>query len=160
MLLRELRALDREIAAYPDDRSVWQTPAGVSNSAGTLALHLAGNLRHFIGAALGETGYVRNRDAEFSTKDLSREELRAEIQATIADLDHALARIGVAQLEAPYPLLLQGRRVRTTDFLVHLSAHLGYHLGQIDYHRRLLTPNSQAADAVSIRELPEYEERR
>ena len=157
MLLRELHALDREIAAYPDDRSMWQTPAGISNSAGTLTLHLSGNLRHFIGAALGETGYVRNRDAEFSKKDLSREELRAEVQTTIADLDRALGRIDVTQLEAPYPLLLQGRRVSAADFLVHLCAHLGYHLGQIDYHRRLLTPNPQTVDAVSIRELPEYE---
>jgi uncharacterized damage-inducible protein DinB len=157
MLLRELRALDREIAAYPDDESVWQTPPGISNSAGTLVLHLAGNLRHFIGAALGESGYVRNRDAEFSTRDLSRDELRAEVQATIADVDRALDRIGTAQLEVPYPLLIRERRVRTADWLVHLSVHLGYHLGQIDYHRRLLTPNPQAADVVSIRELPEYE---
>jgi uncharacterized damage-inducible protein DinB len=157
MLLRELRALDREIAAYPDDQSLWQTPSGISNSAGTLVLHLAGNLRHFIGATLGETGYVRNRAAEFFTKNLSREELRAEVRATSADLDRALDSITAAQLEAPYPLLIQDRRVRTADWLVHLSVHLGYHLGQIDYHRRLLTPNLQTVDVVSIRELPEYE---
>jgi uncharacterized damage-inducible protein DinB len=156
MLLRELRALDREIAAYPDDESLWQTPPGISNSAGTLVLHLAGNLRHFIGAALGESGYVRNRDAEFSTKGLSRETLRAEVKATSADIEHALDRITAAQLEAPYPLLIRERRVRTADWLVHLSVHLGYHLGQIDYHRRLLTPNAEAVDAVSIHELPEY----
>ena len=159
MLLRELRALDREIAAYPDDESVWQTPPGISNSAGTLVLHLAGNLRHFIGGALGESGYVRNREAEFSTKGISREKLRAEVQATIADLERALDHVSEEQLTAQYPLLLMDRRVRTTDFLVHLAVHLGYHLGQIDYHRRLLTQNSQAADAMSIRELPEYEER-
>ena len=157
VLLRELRALDREIAAYPDDQSVWKTPPGISNSAGTLVLHLAGNLRHFIGAALGESGYVRNRDAEFSTQGLSREELRAHVSATITDLELALDRITAAQLEAPYPLLIQDRRVRAADFLVHLSVHLGYHLGQIDYHRRLLTPNPEAADAVSVRELSEYE---
>lgn len=157
-LLRDLRALDREIAAYPDDRSVWLTPPGISNSAGTLVIHLAGNLRHFIGATLGESGYVRNRAAEFSTKDLSRDELRAEVQATIADLDRAFERIGAAQLEAPYPLLIAERRVRTADWLVHLSVHLGYHLGQIDYHRRLLTPDPQTVDVVSIRELAEFEE--
>lgn len=155
MLLRELRALDREIAAYPDDESLWQTPAGISNSAGTLVLHLAGNLRHFIGATLGESGYVRNREAEFSTKGLSREELRAQVKTTITDLELALDRITAVQLEAPYPLLIQDRRVRTADWLVHLSVHLGYHLGQIDYHRRLLTHNPEAADAISIGELPE-----
>jgi len=156
MILRELRTLDREIAAYPDDRSLWQTPAGITNSAGTLVLHLAGNLRHFIGAVLGKSEYKRNRDAEFSTKDLSREQLRAEVQATISDIERAFDKITVAQLESPYPILIQERRVRTVDWLVHLSAHIGYHLGQIDYHRRLLTPNSQAAEAVSVREVPEY----
>jgi uncharacterized damage-inducible protein DinB len=157
MILRELRTLDREIAAYPDDRSLWQTPAGITNSAGTLVLHLAGNLRHFIGTALGKSDYKRNRDAEFSTKDLSREQLRAEVQATISDLEKAFDKITAAQLESPFPLLIQERRVRTVDWLVHLSSHIGYHLGQIDYHRRLLTPNPPAADAVSVREIPEYD---
>jgi len=157
MLLRELRALDREIAAYPDDRSLWLTPSGISNSAGTLVLHLAGNLRHFIGATLGESGYVRNREVEFSIKGLSRDELRAHVSATIADLERALDRITASQLEAPYPLLIQERRVRTADWLVHLSVHLGYHLGQIDYHRRLITTNPEAANVVSVHELPEYE---
>lgn len=158
-LLRELRALDREIAAYPDDESAWQTPPGISNSAGTLVLHLAGNLRHFIGAVLGESGYMRNREAEFSTKGLSREKLRAEVQATIADLDRVMDRMGEAQLLAPYPLQIAERQVRAVDFIVHLAVHLGYHLGQINYHRRLLTPNPRPADAMSIRELPGYEER-
>lgn len=155
MILRELRALDREIAAYPDDRSPWQTTGGVTNSAGTLTLHIAGNLRHFIGSTLGQSGYKRNRDAEFSTRDLSRDELRAAVQATIAELESAFDKITVEQLETPYPLLIQERRVRTVDWLVHLSAHIGYHLGQIDYHRRLLTPNAKALDAVSVREIPE-----
>ena len=70
MILRELRALDREIAAYPDDDSIWLTPPGISNSTGTLVLHLTGNLRHFIGTVFGKTGYVRNREAEFATKNL------------------------------------------------------------------------------------------
>jgi len=154
MLLRELGAVDREIAAYPDDESVWQTPPGISNSAGTLALHIAGNLRHFIGAVLGKSGYIRNRDAEFSTRGLSRDELRAELHAAIADLDRAMDRIGAEELLASYPLLVAERRVRTADFLAHLAVHLGFHLGQLDYHRRLLTSSREAANAVAIRELP------
>ena len=155
MILRELRALDREIAAYPDDDSVWSTPPGITNSAGTLVLHLTGNLRHFIGTVFGKTGYVRNREAEFSTKNLSRETLRAEVQATIAELDPILDRLGEDQLVGPF--MFGERQVRTADSLVHLAVHLGYHLGQIDYHRRLLTPSSGAADAMSIRELPKFE---
>jgi len=155
MILRELRALDREIAAYPDDDSIWLTPPGISNSTGTLVLHLTGNLRHFIGTVFGKTGYVRNREAEFSTKNLSREKLRSEVQATIAELDLILDRLGEDQLVGPF--MFGERQVRTADSLVHLAVHLGYHLGQIDYHRRLLTSSSGAADAMSVRELPKFE---
>lgn len=156
MLLRELRALDRQIAAYPDDWSIWQTAPGISNSTGTLVLHLAGNLRHFFGAVLGDSGYVRNRDAEFSTRGLSRAQLQSEVQATIGDVEQALDRIEPAQLEAAYPLPIGDRQVRTAEFLTHLAVHLGYHLGQVDYHRRLLTPHGQSLDTLSIRELPEH----
>jgi len=155
MILRELRALDREIAAYPDDDSIWLTPPGISNSTGTLVLHLTGNLRHFIGTVFGKTGYVRNREAEFSTKNLSREKLRSEVQATIGELDLILDRLGEDQLVGPF--MFGERQVRTADSLVHLAVHLGYHLGQIDYHRRLLTSSSGAADAMSVRELPKFE---
>ena len=90
VMLRELRALEREIAAYPDDATVWQTPSGISNSAGNLALHMAGNLRHFIGHALAGTNYVRDRNAEFSAKGMTRDELRAVIEESMR-----LARCGM-----------------------------------------------------------------
>src|SRR5688572_11496518 len=86
-LVRELHALDREIAAYPDDWSIWQTAPGISNSTGTLALHMTGNLRHFVGAVLGGSGYVRNRDAEFSTRGLSRAELQSAVQLAITEIE-------------------------------------------------------------------------
>jgi uncharacterized damage-inducible protein DinB len=156
LLLRELRALDREIAAYPDDDSVWLTAPGIGNSAGALSQHLCGNLRHFIGATLGSSGYKRDRDAEFSTRDRSRADLRRDVQSTIAELDAALDKVTPEILEAVYPLPLPDKYRRTGDFLMHLAVHLSYHLGQIDYHRRLLTTSSQSADTVSIRELPEF----
>src|SRR4026207_1341074 len=107
VVLRELRALDREIAAYPDDDSLWTTPAGAPNSAGNLALHLAGNLRHFIGAALGETGYTRDRDSEFSSKGLSRDELRTIVSDAIRELGNAFDRITDEQVNAEYPIPIQ-----------------------------------------------------
>jgi uncharacterized damage-inducible protein DinB len=157
MLLRDLRALDREIAAYPDDASLWITAPGISNSGGALAQHLCGNLRHFIGSTLGGTGYVRGRDAEFSTQDRSRDELRGEVQRTIDDVESALDGLTADALATRYPLPLQNRRVRTGDFLTHLAVHLTYHLGQIDYHRRILTSSKASADTVSIHDIPEYE---
>ena len=153
MVLRELRALDREIAAYPDDESLWTAPAGAPNSAGNLALHLAGNLRHFIGATLAGTGYKRDREAEFATRGLSRAELRELIAATIAELSTAFDKITDEQLDSVFPLPIQERRLRTSDFLTHLAVHLSYHLGQIDYHRRLTTKNGVSLDTVSPKEL-------
>ena len=153
VILRELRALDREIAAYPDDESVWQTAPGISNSAGNLALHLAGNLRHFIGFVFGGTTYVRDRDAEFATRDLSRDELRSIVAAAIEELDDAFAKITDEQLAQEYPLAIFDHRFKASDYLMHLAVHLAYHLGQIDYHRRLLTESAETVNTVNPREL-------
>ena len=157
MIMRELWALDREIASYPDDESPWKTVEGIANSAGNLTLHLAGNLRHFIGAAMAETGYKRDRPAEFETKGLSREDLRVEIRNAIADMELAFEKLSDAQLKSEFPLPIADRKVRAADFLLHLAVHLGYHLGQIDYHRRILTGSTETVDTMSIRQLDELE---
>jgi uncharacterized damage-inducible protein DinB len=156
MMLRELRALEREIAAYPDDSSLWEVRDGIPNSAGNLALHLAGNLRHFIGAVLGGTGYQRDRDLEFSAKGLSRSELTSIVQAAIDELSTAFDRIDDDQLDSEYPIAVQDQKLSTLQFLTHLAVHLSYHLGQIDYHRRLLTNSSQSVGTVSPRELTPF----
>lgn len=157
MLVRDLRSLEREIDAYPDDESLWLTPPGISNPAGNLALHLAGNLRHFVGATLGDTGYVRNRDAEFGDRGQSREKLRAEIRAAVAEVDKTLADLDDAKMESVFPLPVgqSQKRVLTGDFLVHLAVHFTYHLGQLDYHRRLLTSGASAVETLSVNDLPE-----
>ena len=154
MMLRDVRTLDREVAAYPDDGSLWLTPNGISNSAGNLALHMVGNLRHFIGAVLANNGYVRDRDAEFSQKNLSRAEIRQEIAAALDELESAFSEITPTQLDSPYPLLIRDRRISTADFLIHLAVHLGYHLGQVNYHRRLLTSKPESVDGMSVLDLP------
>jgi len=155
LLTRELRAVRRELEAYPDDASVWHSAPGIPNTGGTLALHVAGNIQHFFGAILGRDGYKRDRDAEFARRDVSRKELLAGIDAAIASVDRTLPRLDDAVLAAPYPEPIAKRRVSTGDFAVHLASHLAYHLGQIDYHRRTVTGDSKGVDAVSVRELPE-----
>ena len=155
LITRELRAVRREIEAYPDDASIWRAIPGTPNTAGTLALHVAGNLRHFVGAIVGGDGYVRDRDAEFSRRDVPRAELLAGIDAAIASVQRALASADDATMRGPYPELIAKRRVSGSDFMVHLVAHLAYHLGQIDYHRRVATGDGRGIDAVSVRELPE-----
>lgn len=155
LLVRELRAVKRELDLYPDDASVWQAIPGVPNTAGTLALHLAGNLQHFIGAILGRSGYARDRDAEFARRDVPRRELQAGLDAAIAAVEQTLGALPGRALDAPYPEPIAKRSVHATTFGLHLLAHLAYHLGQIDTHRRAVTGNAAGVDAVSVRELPE-----
>jgi uncharacterized damage-inducible protein DinB len=155
VLQRELRAVRRQLEAYPDDAAVWREVPGLPNTGGTLALHLAGNLRHFFGATLGKDGYVRNRDAEFSARGASRTELIAGIEAAAAAVDASLDSLGEEGWRVPYPEPIANRRVATDQFLVHLATHLAYHLGQLDYHRRAVTGDRSGLDAVSVRELPE-----
>jgi hypothetical protein len=155
VIVRDLRALAREVAAYPDDESLWRVMPGITNPGGTLAVHLAGNLRHFIGTRLGAGSYVRDRKAEFAGTPRPRAEVIAEIERTIAEVDAALARLDDASLERPFPDPLYGRTLDIDVLALHLAVHLGYHLGQIDYHRRIVTGNGATVDAMSLMELPE-----
>lgn len=154
LILRELRATQREIEQYPNDESVWAMPPGVKNSAGNLALHLAGNLQHFVGARVGGLGYVRDRDAEFSRRHLPRAELVRELGRAIEAVNKGFSRLTEQDLRGVYPDQVAGVSPGTGEFLLHIAVHLGYHLGQIDYHRRIVTGDATTVDTVSIKELP------
>ena len=149
ILVRELATLRMEIEAYPTEADIWRVEPGISNSGGTLALHLAGNLQHFVGTVLGKSGYVRDRDAEFASRDVSRDELIGQIEQARAAVSRTLPSLGEAELDQPFPEPVAKVRVTTGDFLVHLAAHLAYHLGQVNYHRRILTQGSPLSGALS-----------
>ncbi len=138
IILRDLDSLEREIALYPTTDSIWVVKGEIKNSAGNLALHLCGNLQHYIGAVLGKTGYVRDRPKEFSLKDISAKDLVLEIIRTKEAIRSTFPKIDQAELETEYPEKVFADPMTTQYFLVHLSAHLGYHLGQVNYHRRLV----------------------
>lgn len=135
---RDLERLQQEIEQYQDEANLWVTDGKISNSAGNLCLHLVGNLNTYIGMELGKTGYVRNRDLEFSQKDVPQAELVQMVINTRQVVDQALSTLTPEQLEAKYPTKVFDYEMTTQFFLIHLVAHLSYHLGQINYHRRLL----------------------
>ncbi len=153
ILDRDLRTLRREIEAYPEEGQLWEAVPGLPNCGGTLALHLAGNLQHYIGARWGGTGYARDRDAEFARRDVPRSELVAEIERARAAVAAGLARLPAAALAVEYPEVVGRSRVRTDEYLVHLCTHMAYHLGQLDAHRRLVTGNAAGVGALSPNEL-------
>ena len=153
VIARDLRGLRREIEAYPDDASLWRTVPTIPNAAGTLVLHLSGNLQYFIGAQLGNTGYVRDREAEFAQRDVPRAELLRHLDAAQRVVTTTMAQLTDAGCDAMYPVPIANKRVKTADMLIHLATHLTYHLGQIDYHRRAIAGVGKGVGAVSPAEL-------
>lgn len=138
---RDLNKLEEEIKHYPTDESIWKLDGQIKNTAGNLCLHLCGNLQHYVGGVLGNSGYKRNRDLEFSEKGISKALLIATIQTTRQVVKTALDQLNSDNLEMEYPEKVFNYPMTTSYFLIHLCAHLGYHLGQINYHRRLLADN-------------------
>ena len=127
-----------EIEQYKSDEDFWSVSEGISNSGGTLALHLIGNLKHYIGAVLGETGYVRTRDNEFSDRGVSRGEIVGQLKNVIEMLKDSFASLSDEDLMKEYPEELGDQPQTTAAVVVYMLTHLNFHLGQMNYHRRLL----------------------
>lgn len=134
---RDLKKLKTEIESYGEESKLWIIEKEISNSAGNLCLHLCGNLQYYIGNVLGNSGYVRDRENEFAAKNVARQELLNQLDATQAIVKKTVSELKVADLEKIFPEQVFGYEMTTTFFLIHLSGHLNYHLGQVNYHRRL-----------------------
>tara|TARA_R110002050_G_scaffold56512_1_gene127026 strand:- start:127054 stop:127497 length:444 start_codon:yes stop_codon:yes gene_type:complete len=138
LLNRDLNKLKLEIESYQNETLIWAVDKNITNCAGNLCLHIVGNLNTYIGAVIGKTGYVRNRDAEFSLKNVSRTELLGQIDNVISVINRSLVNLTQEDLDKEYPLQVFKEKTTTSYFLIHLTTHLAYHLGQVNYHRRLL----------------------
>ena len=138
---RDLMRLTEELSAFPDAATLWQTAPGITNAAGTLALHLEGNLREYIGRQLGGIDYARDRPLEFSRRGMEQQELVTRIEAVRRMVPRVIEALSEPQLAATYPEQVLSVPISTSQFLIHLNGHLNYHLGQIDYLRRITTGN-------------------
>ncbi|MEJ7737124.1 MAG: DinB family protein [Chitinophagaceae bacterium] len=136
---KDLNKLIDELKLYTDEGVIWKTEGAIQNSGGNLCLHITGNLQHYIGAVLGDSGYVRNRNAEFTLKNIPRLKLLEGIQDTKTVVRDTLEQISKKELEKVYPQQVLDEPVTTEYFLLHLINHMNYHLGQINYHRRLVS---------------------
>jgi uncharacterized damage-inducible protein DinB len=138
ILDRDLKRLKTEIELYKNESNLWITDAEIANSGGNLCLHLIGNLNTYVGLTLGKIVYVRNRELEFSSKNIPRTELISKIEATQEVVKISLQDFSTADLEKEFPVTVFDKPATTEHLLIHLTTHLAYHLGQINYHRRLL----------------------
>jgi hypothetical protein len=135
---RDLRKLIEEVNAFKNEDDLWRTLGTIKNSSGNLVLHLIGGLNHFIGATLAHTGYIRDRDLEFSQKGVEREELVARLEKLIPVITGALNDLSPEQMEGEFALIFDGKKNPASYVLVMLLGHLNYHLGQVNYLRRTL----------------------
>lgn len=135
---RDLNKLAQEIAAYTNEQDIWKVQDGIANSGGNLCLHLVGNLKHFVGKMLGQIPYERQREKEFADKDIPHQQLLQHIEETKTAVLSTIEKLNEEQLNNTYPSEVFGYSMSTEYFLIHLYGHLDYHLGQINYHRRLL----------------------
>jgi len=135
---RDLNKLIEEIELYEDESKLWIVSEDISNSAGNLCLHLVGNLNTFIGANLGNTGYIRERDKEFSLKNVPVKTLKSQVEDVIIVIENTLNNLTQQDLEKEYTHRVFEKHTTTAYFVLHLAMHLAYHLGQINYHRRLM----------------------
>jgi uncharacterized damage-inducible protein DinB len=138
LFTRDLNRLKSEIENYTREENIWMVDKHIANSAGNLCLHLIGNLNTYIGKELGGTNYIRNRDLEFSLKNIPRSELVNKISGAIEMVEQVLTSLNEVELSKEYPILVLDTKTSTEYLLVHLATHLAYHLGQVNYHRRFL----------------------
>lgn len=137
LFTRDIDKIRTEIKAYTSEDNIWKKADGISNSAGNLSLHLSGNLQHFFGAVLGETDYKRDREFEFGGK-VTRQELIDDLDNAEKSVTETLEGMTESDVQKDYPIEIYGGVIKTEWFILHLYSHLSYHLGQINYHRRLL----------------------
>jgi uncharacterized damage-inducible protein DinB len=138
LFTRDLGRLKIEVELYVNEHNLWKVEKDIANSAGNLCLHLIGNLNTYIGKEIGKTNYIRNRALEFSSKNISKVELIKKIDETILVVNNSLDKLTPEDLLKEYPIIVFDKSTSTEYLLVHLTTHLTYHLGQINYHRRLL----------------------
>lgn len=133
-----LQQLKNELALFKDEKLLWNTLPGVSNSSGNLTLHLIGNLNHFIGANMNNSGFIRNRENEFSQKNASRKALVDEIDKLTLLIPETLLKKNESWKNEKFPLEFMNETRSNEYILVQMLTHLNYHLGQINYLRRIL----------------------
>ncbi len=138
LFTRDLDQLKVEISLYGKEDAIWIVKPGILNSSGTLCLHLVGNLNHFVGAVFGNSGFIRNRDTEFSSRNVLRTKMIEEIDITKGVIANTLNGMNAADFAKSFPLEKHGKIVTTEFMLMHLLTHFSYHLGQINYHRRIV----------------------
>jgi hypothetical protein len=126
-----------ELVSPLSSEQVWQRPFPYGNSIGNLILHLTGNLNYYIGAQIAGTGYIRQRDLEFSDGGKPKGELLKlfddAIQITVATIEKQSDH----DWSTPYYAERADGSTRFAQVLA-CAGHAYHHVGQIIYLQREL----------------------
>jgi len=131
---RDIRKLVEEVNMFGNEADLWRTRGTVKNSAGNLVLPIIGGLNHLIGATLAQSGYIRDRDSEFTSKNVERKALVAGLEELIPMINHTLIQVDP---DDDYPIFFDDAKRSNSYVLTQLLLHLNYHLGQVNYLRRM-----------------------
>lgn len=135
---RDLGKLSKEITLYKNEEDLWKAKEGIINPGGNLAVHIIGSVNHFVGSVLGKTGYVRDREAEFSVKDVPRDKILTDIEDAKKLAVKVISELSEEDMKKEYPLKVGDQPSSVREILIFFLAHLNYHLGQLNYLRRIL----------------------
>lgn len=138
MYERDFQKLIEEINLFQAEENIWKTSGSINNSSGNLALHLLGGLNYLIGSVLTKNGYIRDREKEFTIKGVERNEIIAELEGLKQLVKETILQITEQDLKSPYPIFFDKDDATISYVLTQLLVHLNYHLGQINYLRRVL----------------------
>lgn len=141
LFLRDLEKVKQEISLYRNEINLWSKNGDIKNSGGNLCLHLIGNLKAYIGVGLAELDYTRDREFEFNGSDITKEQLLIGLDETMEAVSVGLTKISEADLEKDFPIVIWDEPTKMVYTILHLHSHLNYHLGQINYHRRMIDVN-------------------
>ena len=136
---KELDKLKNEINAYESDELLWKSVEGAQVTGGNLCLFIAGNLQHNIGAMIGDSGYIRNKEAELKARNVSRERLMEEIENTRQVVVDTLEQVSKSELLKVFPTKDFEEPVTTEYYLVHLLNNFSFNLGQMHMHRKTVS---------------------
>lgn len=128
----------------------WRNPYGYGNSVGHLVLHLTGNLSYYIGTRIAETGYIRNRDLEFTeTRKLPKDEVLKKFDDTVAMVANTIRKQRPEDWMKAYSAERESEAKERFMILLRCAGHAYHHVGQIVYLSKQLTKEAGQHSATA-----------
>lgn len=126
----------------------WHNPFSYGNSVGHLVLHMTGNLNYYIGARVAETGYIRDRDREFTeTEKRDKTKVMHAFDQTIAMVAATIKKQKSEDWMAAYSAEREPEAEERFMIFLRCAGHAYHHVGQLTFLSKELTRKSDPQSA-------------